>query len=324
MKKLFKTLTTLLLTLVLVPALAQKETKKKYDYTKERTIAKTYTAAGNTLKIDNSFGNITVSTWNKNEIKVDIYITVSATNEEYANDLFEIIQVSDKQEGKTISFKTSVNKNRKGCKHCSSNMEINYNIQIPTSNALEIENSFGTIRLPDYNGPLSVVSKFGALNTGALARVEKIQVEFGSAAIKSMGNIDAVFKFSTLTIDKLTGSNKIKIEFCSSNKIGIDNSLTELVLSESYSTVNLKTANDFSATYSIKTNFSTVKDRSNANLKRTDHPSEYGPDNKKEYEGKSGSGAAKINIKSSFGKIIIGEATEDDFKKKKEKKTTTV
>ena len=107
------------------------------------------------------------------------------------------------------------------------------------------------------------------------------------------------------------------------SKIGFDNSLTALTLNESYSTLNLKPSPDFSATYSIKTSFGSVKDRSNANIKRTDEPDEYGPDSDRTYEGRSGSGATKVQIKSSFGKIIIGEATEDDMKEKEKKKKKT-
>jgi hypothetical protein len=182
--------------------------------------------------------------------------------------------------------------------------------------------------VPDYSGRISLVSKFGSLTTGVLQKTEDLQVEFGKAKIKSTGNVDAVFKFSTITIDRLSGSNKIKMEFCGSSKIAVDNSLVSLSLNESYSTVNLKTATDFSASYSIHSSFGSVKDRANAGIKRTDEPDEYGPDSERRYEGHSGSGAAKINIKSSFGKIIIGEATleemEDKDKGKKKKKTTEV
>mgnify|MGYP006347689683 FL=1 len=69
----------------------------------------------------------------------------------------------------------------------------------------------------------------------------------------------------------------------------------------------------------ISTSFGSLVDRSNAGIKRTDTPNKYGPDSNKTYEGKSGSGSAKIDIKSSFGKIIVGEATEDDMKDKKDK-----
>ncbi|MFT3680025.1 MAG: hypothetical protein QM791_07110 [Ferruginibacter sp.] len=327
MKKLFRHIFTISLLLFAGQLFAQKEDKKRYDNFRERNISKTYTASGNTLKIDNSFGDVTVTTWDKNEIKVDVHIEASATDKEHAESLFNAIEVTEKQNGKTISFKTNVESNDKksNCKNCSSSMEINYTIQMPASNALSIENSFGSINVPDYSGPISLTSKFGSLTTGVLSKTEDIAVEFGSAKIKSTGNIDAVFKFSTITIDKLSGSNKIKIEFCGNSKIAVDNSLTALTLNESYSTVNLKTSPDFSATYSVKTSFGSVKDRSNANLKRTDEPDEYGPDSDKNYEGRSGSGSAKVDIKSSFGTIIIGEATADDMKdknKEKKKKTT--
>ena len=41
---------------------------------RERNISKTYPASGNTLNIDNQFGNVKIITWDKNEIKVDIHI----------------------------------------------------------------------------------------------------------------------------------------------------------------------------------------------------------------------------------------------------------
>ena len=198
-------------------------------------------------------------------------------------------------------------------------MHINHTIQMPAGNTLKIENSFGSIQLPDYNGPVSLVSKFGSLTAGNLPKTEKLWVEFGTATIKNISNADATFKFSTVTIENLTGNNKIKMEFCNASRINVDNDLTSLNLHESYSTVNIRPATNFSATYIIHTSFGSVKDRSNANIQRTDKPDQYGPDSNKNYEGKSGSGSSKIEIKSSFGRIIIGEATEEEMKVKDKK-----
>ena len=325
MKKLFSTIFILSLLIPALPVLAQKDKdeKKKYDHVKERNISKTYAASGNSLKIDNSFGDVTVTTWDKNEIKVDVHIEVSSDNEKVAEKTFNAIDVNESQNGKAIKFKTSVNKNNNNCKNCHSSMEINYTIQLPASVSLDIENSFGDIQVPDYSGPISLTSKFGSLTAGNLAKTEDLAVEFGTAKIKSTGNVDAVFKFSTISVEKLTGSSKVKIEFCGDSKIGFDNSLTALTLNESYSTLNLKPSADFSATYNIKTSFGSVKDRSNANIKRMDEPDEYGPDSDHTYEGRSGSGAAKVQIKSSFGSIIIGEASAEDMKGKDKKKKKT-
>jgi hypothetical protein len=52
-----------------------------------------------------------------------------------------------------------------------------------------------------------------------------------------------------------------------------------------------------------------------------DTPSKYGSDLNRRFEGKSGAGTVKIDIKSSFGKIMIGEGTEKDMKEKKKVRT---
>lgn len=323
MKKSVKLIFTLSLLFISYQVAAQKETKekKRYEHFKERTISKTYAASGNTLNIENSFGNVTVTTWDRNEIKVDIHIEASSTDKDHADKMFENIDVKEEKDGSQIKFTTTVNKNKTNnnyhCKNCNSSMHINYTIQMPAANPLKIENSFGSVQLPDYNGSVSLVSKFGSLTTGNIPKVEKLLVEFGSAHIKSMNNASATFKFSTVEIETLTGANKINMEFCSSSVIHVNNNLTALYLNDSYSLVNIRPAADFSASYNIHTSFGSLKDRSKANIQRTDKPDQYGPDSNKTYEGKSGSGSAKVEIKSSFGRIIIGEATEEEMKVKK-------
>jgi hypothetical protein len=299
---------------------AQKEKpREKYEFVKEKSISKTYTASGNKLSIDNSFGHVKFLAWDKNEIKVDIHIEASSNQENVAQKIFDAITVSDKQQGSEIEFKTKIDhKGNDKCKNCKSNMHIDYEVHLPVSVALNVMNSFGDIELPDYTGALSVSSKFGKLIAGSLSNVKDMGVEFGNATIKNTSNINATFKFSKIEIVNLGGKNKIKLEFCEATKIVLDNSLTSLNLHESYSTVNIKPGN-VSASYTITSSFGSVVDRSSTGIKRTDTPDKYGPDSDKTYEGKSGNGSVKVDIKSSFGKIIVGEATEDDMKDKKDK-----
>lgn len=297
--------------------------KKRYEHVKEREISKTYPASGNTLDVENSFGSVKVTTWDKNEIKVDIHLEASSDNAAQAEKLFSLLDVKDWQEGKTVHFKTKIGDDKNnGCNNCKTSMQINYEIHIPSGNALDIENSFGKIEIPDYNGTVSVNSKFGSLTAGTISNAKKISVEFGKATIKSIDNIEGSFKFSKVEIGSLSGSNKVGVEFCHGSRIGLSSGLNSLDLKESYSTLNLKPADNLSASYDISTSFGSVKDKSNANIKRTDTPDEYGPDADRHYEGRSGSGSAKVNIKSSFGKIIIGDATDDELKDKSKKEKT--
>lgn len=328
MKRTFKNILFIASLLITVPMLAQvdpvepvKKDKTRYEFFRERNISKTYPASGNTLNIDNQFGKVKVVTWDKNEIKVDIHIETSSTHKELADKTFERIDVTDKQDGKNIYFKTTHNKNKEGdkvsCNNCSNTMSVDYTIQLPANTALNIENSFGGIELPDYNGPITIKSKYGHLTTGKIAKPQEVLVEFGKANIKSIGNTDLNFKYSSITIDKLSGNCKLSMSFCSYSKIGLDNSLTGLTVNDSYSSVHLDPAANLSATYTIRTSYGSVVDKTDIGIKRTDAPEKYGADLNKTYEGKSGSGNVKIDIKSSFGNIMIGKGTKDDMKPKK-------
>jgi len=295
-----------------------KEERKKYEFVKQKDISKTYPASGNKLSVENSFGNVKFIAWEKNEIKVDVHIEASSNQQDVAQKTFDAISVSDKQQGNEIQFKTSINNNKNHCKNCKSSMNIDYEVHLPTSVALNVENSFGNTELPDYSGVVSISNKFGNLTAGSLSNVKDIAIEFGGASIKNVSNIDATFKFSKIDIANLSGKNKIKLEFCDATKINLDNTLVSLNLNESYSTVNIKPGG-LSASYTISTSFGSFVDRSSVGVKRTDTPDKYGPDSDKTFEGKSGNGAAKVEIKSSFGKIILGEPAAEDMKDKKDK-----
>jgi hypothetical protein len=322
MKKIIYSLCSMVLLAVSLTATAQEEKKKRYEFVKERNINKTYPASGNKLNIDNSFGDVKIITWDKNEIQVDIHIETSANEEKNAARTFEAIDVADRQSGSNIYFKTTTDKGKNrnyNCNNCHTTMSIDYEIHLPAGNSLDIENSFGDIVIPDYSGAVSLVSKFGSLTAGNLSNVDDVQVEFGKAKIKNLTNTKAVFKFSKIELDNITGSNTLKFEFCSASKVALDNDATAVNISESYSTLNIKPSANFSATYDITTSFGSLKNRSNIVIDRTDKEPDYGADMDKSYSGKSGTGTAKVKIKSSFGKIILGDATAEEMKDKKEK-----
>jgi len=221
--------------------------KKRYEYFKERAISKTYSASGNNLNIDGQFGDVQITTWDKNEIKVDIHIEASSTDKDFAEKTFERLDVKDKQEGKEITFTTAVGNIDVHCKNCSNTMRIDYDVHMPASNKLSITNSFGYITMPDYSGPVSINSQYGGITAGKLSKLEKLEVGFGKAKLKDLTNADVSFSYSSINIDNLSGSNKIKMDFCPYSKIIMDNDLTALTLDDSYSVVHLKPANNFSA-----------------------------------------------------------------------------
>ncbi|GAB2825984.1 DUF4097 family beta strand repeat-containing protein [Ferruginibacter profundus] len=296
------------------------EKNKKYEFVKNKSVNKSYNvSSSDKLKIDNSFGGVEVHTWNKNEIKVDVTIEVSSNVEATAQKIIDGITIDESKSGGDISFKTSIKGTNNG-KGENSTMKINYDISMPASNPLRINNEFGSTVIPDFRGEVELSSKFGSLTTGTLSNARSVNVEFGSAKIESTNGTVAI-KYSSASIGKLVGNVKLNLEFSSATKINIDNSLTGLDAKVSYSTVNLKPTGELSASYDISTSFGSFKNRTGIKFDGDDDDDKdgHGPKFDHNYNGKSGSGSVPVKIKSSFGKVILGEPNPDDMKKEKNK-----
>ena len=329
MKRTFKNILPILLLLATSQLFAQdgdkeKKERKRHEHFKERNISKSYPASGNTLNIDNRFGHVKITTWDKNEIKVDIHLETSSTNKEFTEKSFERMDVQESKDGNNITLKTVLNKGEDknvSCNNCSNTIVADYEIRIPANNALKIQNSFGDVTIPDYTGPVSLTVKYGELIAGKLSRPEKIEVSFGKADLKNLGNVNLEFKYSKVNISNLTGNCKLKFSFCGYSKVSLDNGLTSLTVNDSYSSVHIVPPAKLAASYTISTSYGSFVDKTDIGINRTDTPSKYGADNSRRFEGKSGAGTVTIDVKSSFGKIMIGEGTEKDMKEKKKVRT---
>ncbi|MEO6549722.1 MAG: hypothetical protein ABIN94_17100 [Ferruginibacter sp.] len=289
------------------------DNNKKFEFAKSKAINKSYNvSSSDKLTIRNSFGNVEVHTWNKNEIKVDVSVEVSANTESLAQKIMDGITVADSKSGSEMSFKTTIKgvNNSKGEK---SSMKVNYQVSIPASNPLHIANEFGATVIPDYKGEIELTSKFGSLNAGVLSNIKSIDVEFGNTNIESAANGPVSIKYSSAVLGKLVGNVKLNLEFSTVKRISIDNSLTGLDLHSSYSEVNVRPSVDISAAYTIFTSFGDFKNRTRISFDGDeDKDGSRGPKFDHKYNGKSGSGSVPIKINNSFGKIVLGEPTAED------------
>src|SRR5258707_12497803 len=109
MKKHIKVLSSISLFLLLSAPAFSKTGKNDEEVRRQRLINKHYdVTADDKLEIENQFGNVVVSTWDKNEITVDIEIVVNASSDERAKEIMDEIDVRDYNSSHIISFKTKV------------------------------------------------------------------------------------------------------------------------------------------------------------------------------------------------------------------------
>lgn len=290
------------------------------DPTRRRLINKSYDVTANDkLEIENQFGNVVVSTWDKDQITVDIEIETKATTDEKAKEMMDKVDVKDERTGNTISFKTKIgdihdrngdhkSKDGKGIM----SFHIDYVIHMPAANPLELTNSFGKITVPDMKGAVKLTSKFGGLTAGKLSNVDAIHVEFGEASIGEMTNGKLMLKFDKRSeVGKLGGNVKINVEFSDHVALNVDDDINDLSISESYSNVRMVVSKALSADYDIHTSFGEFHNDSGFALQEKKGDSDEGPRFDKDYSGKSGDGKAKIKIRSSFGSVRLSHTGPD-------------
>src|SRR5471030_600218 len=134
--KLFST-QMLVLPVLLLISISSFAQRSKDDFTgPSKNYSKTYAINGNDkLRIENSYGKVTINTWDKNEFKVDVQVKVS-TSRGNEQKLLDNITISDSKSGSTVSFKTNIG--RQNYNSGNQKMAINYTVYMPAKNALDI------------------------------------------------------------------------------------------------------------------------------------------------------------------------------------------
>jgi len=323
--------------LTITSLIAQNTHKDKDDHKREEPKfkkTKSYTKSYNLgssdkVSLSNQFGEMKLTTWDKNEVKVDVTITGKSDEEPRAQEILDRISINDSKDGNTVSFKTKFaddkeDRDKKDNRHEHNNegMEINYMVYLPATATLDAQNQFGKMIVPDYRGEAEIECKFGSLTAGKISNAKEVSVEFGEATITHINGGKLNIKFSEATINKLSGDVKTDLSF-SQVKLNIDNDIKSLDIHNSYSTVYLDLNKNLSATYDINTSYGEFSNKSSFTIKeegKEDH--RYGPRSDRKFSGTSGSGSLKLKINSSFGEIVLGHDLKVDLSEKHKNKHT--
>jgi len=290
--------------------------------------------ANDKLEIDNLYGKISVNTWNRNEIKVEVQVKVAAKNEADAKTLLNKVSINNKKSGSKVSFKTNIAKEgvwnliSGNNKNIYRRIEINYNIYMPTRNALDISNQWGIIELPDFEGKVVINCSYTNLIAQSLSNTAEIHINNGDAKIAklkmsdlnisygnlSLGSADkltAVVNFSSAKIGKINTSGVISMQYGTGLQIDdLDKNMKNLSVNSSFSNVNLGLNDTKNANFNVTVrngSFSYSNPAINmATKNRSDSTANNGQwQPAQSYRGQVGKGSTTkiIKINSSYGSV---------------------
>ena len=143
-------------------------------YTKEKTIKKDFQVSTDaTLKVDNSYGNIDIVTYEGTTISIEVLITTNGDNMEKVQDKIDDIDVEFNASSSAVTAKTIFSKERSKSwwnweKNNSVNMSINYIIKLPITNNVDLNNDYGSITLDKLKGRAELKCDYGKITTKEL------------------------------------------------------------------------------------------------------------------------------------------------------------
>ena len=286
--------------LLLVPTLTF-ATNDKWTgkHTKEKTIKKEFSVNSNaTFKVDNSYGNLDINTWDENRIVVEVIIKTNGNNEEKVQQKLNDIDVEFSASNSMVSAETTFNKNGSKSwwnwnKNNKVRMEINYIVKMPMSNNVILNNDYGSIDLEKLEGRAEIVCDYGKITTQELmAENNKLNFDYTNHCYFeyiNSGSINA--DYSSYTVAKAKDLD-INADYTKSN-IEIAEDIT---YNCDYNAMTIGKAN------SVSGNGDYLSLRMGDIYKNVEVKADYGSI----VIGRMGSNAGDVTINSNYAGIKIG------------------
>jgi len=189
---------TLFLCFLVLPAFA-----KKKEFT--RKIEKEFNVEQNGISaIENKYGNVFVSTWDKQKTRFEVTVKVKARSEEKAQEVFDRIFVDFEESSRKVSAKTSINSSKGGWFNWgndSDDFQIHYKVFLPANQELQVYNKYGNISIPDMDYRVVSEVKYGNMDVGNINGPIQVYLGYGNGTIGTVKDAKIEIKYSNLDVD---------------------------------------------------------------------------------------------------------------------------
>lgn len=283
------------------------------------------TDANSIFDVNNRYGNINIQTWDQNKIVIDVVILADVSSQERANDIFNRISIDFSKDGQTCKAVTNINGSSKG------KFTINYEVKMPKSIALNLENKFGNVNAGTFFGKSNFTVKYGDLFLEKIADNEQqprstVTLAYSKGSrVKFCNWLRIDLSYSTLTVEK--GNTVMAITKYSNLNCGeVHNVITD----SKYDSYNLGKVSNFNCSGKYSNyRIEDLESRLEADVKYSDIKvsqvvssyetvrirCDYGHIELRT----NGSGDANVNLETEYGDIKVSDPDlQSEYKYKRE------
>lgn len=201
-----------LILLVILSISAVWETNAQ-TYEKSRSESRTFKVFDQTsLEIHNKYGNIHLFPWDNDSVKIEIDLSVKANKQSKVDKIFDYISFEFSNSKYYVIARTQFKANKSSFWSEVSDVantvfsgnnktQINYNIFLPASMNIKLENKFGNIYCTDHSGKFEVVLANGDFKANNLSGECNLDFGFGNAGIGTIDYAKLKLNYGELDIE---------------------------------------------------------------------------------------------------------------------------
>lgn len=276
----------------------------------EKKYHKEYSVTANThLLLKNKYGDINVRNWDKNQVTVDVVITVKHRDRERAEKLLSFLNVEFSQEGDEIKAITYISD--KFIKTSwslfgpeSKEFSIDYTVNMPVDMDIELSNKYGDTFINELSGHVNIAVKYGYLKANKILRGDtkpynEIAIGYGKAEIAEANWLKLDLSYSKVEFE----TSKALMVMSKYSKLYINDSRS-IVAESKYDTYRIGEVDNFIFSGAYGTlRFDQVNKTLKLDMKYTGCSVNYIP-----------SGFEKIIIENRYGGIKLGIDSNASYK----------
>ena len=196
-------------TLILIFLLGIKGVKAHDEFT--RVIRKEYAVNPDAqVTVNNRFGKIHCTNWDKNAVSFEVTITVTAADQEEAEKKFKRISIDFTDSPSSVSAVTNMDEFKNSGR---GRFSIDYMISMPVTNNLDVTNKFGDIFINEIQGKARINLGYGNLEAKKLGNSDNLlDIKFSKARVNWIKGAVLSLKYSDMSLD-YAGSLRLDSKF---------------------------------------------------------------------------------------------------------------
>jgi len=213
-------------------------TARTGEIVKKKEMSRTFPVGKNDLLyIDNCYGTITVSHWNRSDAEISVVVESKASREASAVRNLDRVSIKLGKTGSRVSAVTSVASGWNGNSN-NEHITINYTISIPSDMSIELDQKYGNIYLPGTNGGESNLTvKYGNIQAGSFTKALVVDAKYSDVRLKDLENVKMILGYSGETSFGNAKSAVIESKY---SNIKSEGKIASLTIKKEYGNANLR------------------------------------------------------------------------------------